>query len=118
MAYIKIKRGLDIPIKGKPSGPIQPLIFNNELPFLISLNLRPFEDLRFKLLTKVGDSVKKGQPLAEDKISSGRMFCSPAGGIVKEIRRGNKRSLQDIVIETSKTEEIHEWPKLKSNASK
>lgn len=101
MVHIKISKGLDIPIKGKPSGEVSPLL----TPGQIALDLAYFEDLKFTLLTKVGDLVKIGQPLAEDKASPGRMFVSPAGGIVKEIRRGHKRALLAIVIEVAHQEE-------------
>lgn len=40
------------------------------------------------------------------------MFASPAGGIVKEIRRGLKRRLLDIVIEIKGEEDIHQWEPL------
>lgn len=94
MVHIKITKGLDIPIKGKPSGQIQEL---PNPPFL-SLNLEPFEGVQFKLLAKKGDSVKIGQPLVEDKNSPGRVFVSPATGVILEVRRGLKRRLLDIVI--------------------
>ena len=94
MAHIKITRGLDIPIKGKPSGPIQEL----QNPPFLALNLDPFEGVQFKLLAKKGDVVKIGQPLVEDKNSLGRVFVSPAAGVISEIRRGLKRRLIEIVI--------------------
>lgn len=117
MAHIHVTKGLDIPIKGKPSGGIKRLIPAGEVsvvqsPVLLSLNLKPFEETKLKLLTKVGESVKIGQPLAEDKDVPGRMFVSPAGGVVKEVRRGLKRRLLDIVIEVAKEEEFVEFPKL------
>lgn len=109
MAHIKITRGLDIPIKGKPTGKIETLFPSGGAdparPQLIALDLKPFEEIKFRLLTKVGDTVKIGQALAEDKSLPERMFCSPAGGIVKEIRRGLKRCLTEIIIETAAKEE-------------
>lgn len=103
---IVIKRGLDIPFAGKPTGPILAL----EKPSKLSLNLDPFDDIRFKLQVKVGDEVKIGEPLAENKSVSGQMFVSPAGGKVSEIRRGLKRRLLDVVIDVAEKEEffIHE----------
>lgn len=109
MAHIKITKGLDIPIKGKPQGVVNTLTpsggANAAHPNQIALNLTPFADIKFKVLVKAGDLVKIGQPLLEDKSSPGRMFCSPAGGVVKEIRRGYRRSLLDIIIDVSKNEE-------------
>lgn len=117
MVHIKIKKGLDIPIEGKPSGDIQELIPGGEVyppakPLFIALNLRAFEDTKFRLLVKPGDVVKIGQPLAEDKDAPGRMFVAPAAGTIKEIRRGLKRSLQDIVIEVANNEDYLEFPPL------
>ena len=110
MVHITVKKGLDIPIKGSPTGSIQSIIekeFSNATsPTQIALNLYAFEDTKFRLLVKENDTVKIGQPLAEDKECAGRMFVSPAGGTVREIRRGPKRRLLDIVIEVADKEEI------------
>ncbi|MBA3816292.1 MAG: Na(+)-translocating NADH-quinone reductase subunit A [Parachlamydiaceae bacterium] len=110
--HIKITKGLDIPIEGAPQGYIKPLILSGEasskIPKYIALSLKEFEDLKFRLLIAVGDTVKIGQPLTEDKSTPGRMFVSPAAGIIHEIRRGAKRSLQEIVIAVASTEEYLE----------
>lgn len=110
MVHIKIKKGLDIPIEGKPQGNVQSFVRCGEAashhsPLLIALDLSCFDETKFKLLVRVGDRVKLGQPLAEDKEAPGRFFVSPAGGIVREIRRGLKRKLLDIVIEVDENEE-------------
>lgn len=112
--HIKITKGLDIPIEGAPQGNIKPLILSGEaspqIPKYIALSLREFEGVKFRVLVKVDDIVKIGQPLAEDKSTPGRMFVSPAAGVVHEIRRGAKRSLQEIVIAVASTEEHVELP--------
>lgn len=118
MATLKITKGLDIPIAGKPTGLAQMLVPGGEAtalirPQQISLDLRSFQDLKFKLLVKQDDVVKQGQPLVEDRNSPGRMFVSPAAGIIKEIRRGNKRSLIEIVISVDQVEEQQQvYPKI------
>lgn len=115
MAHIKITRGLDIPIKGKPEGTPKLLVASGDAralttPTHLALDLHAFDEIRFKLLIHVGDQVKLGQPLVEDKTTPGRFFVSPAGGIVREIRRGLKRRLLDIVIEVTGEEEIERKP--------
>ena len=55
-------------------------------------------------------TVKIGQPLAEDKECPGRMFVAPAAGSVKEVHRGEKRVLRDIVIDVAAKEESIEFP--------
>lgn len=101
---IVIKKGLDIPILGRPEGKISPL----PPPSLVSLNLAPFSEIGFKLLVKEGAQVKIGQPLAENKAVPGQMYVSPACGTVSEIRRGQKRQLLDIVIAVAQKEEYEE----------
>lgn len=112
MAHIKITKGLDIPIAGKPVGPIQPLKLSAEgsplkKPARIGLNLDPFDNTRFKLLVHTNDVVTIGQPLVEDKATPGRVWASPAAGVISEVRRGLKRRLLDIVIEVADQETYH-----------
>ncbi len=120
MVHIKITKGLDIPIKGKPEGRAQPLTLQTltpAAPAKASLNLDPFEGIRFKLLAKKGDRVKIGQPLLEDKSSEGRLFVSPAGGVVSDVLRGLKRRLMDIIITLDPVEEWHEHGPLDVNSA-
>lgn len=111
MVNIKISRGLNIPIEGAPreSGVARVELKSLERPEQISLDLKPFEDVKFKILVKSGDVVKIGQPLAEDKSCEGRVFVSPAAGTIKEVRRGLKRRLLDIVIDVAPQENYHEF---------
>lgn len=119
MTHIKITKGLDIPISGKPDG--KPKIFTSsgesELghPRQIALDLTPFDEVKFKILVRIGEKVKIGQPLAEDKDFPGRYFVSPAGGIIREIRRGLKRKLLDIVIDLDQQEEFQSLSKIDFN---
>jgi Na+-transporting NADH:ubiquinone oxidoreductase subunit A len=111
MTHIQVTKGLDIPIKGKPAGAIQSLHSGSRtaaLPTELALNLNPIEEIKFKVLVKVEEKVKLGQPLAEDKEFPGRFFVSPAGGTIKEIRRGLKRRLLDIIVEVDKKEEVEQ----------
>lgn len=107
MSAIKIKKGLDIPIKGRPQGDVRPFKRSGESSASIkriSLNLSEFNDLKFSLILKLNDKVRIGDPIAEDRSCPGRMFVSPAAGTIVEIRRGLKRSLLDIVIERDENE--------------
>jgi Na+-transporting NADH:ubiquinone oxidoreductase subunit A len=111
MVHIKVSKGLNIPIAGQPVGQPKPLMAGAgtssiTIPQKIGLDLTPFEECKFKILVRVDDRVKLGQPLVEDKDCPGRYFVSPAGGVVREIRRGLKRRLLDIVIEVAQEEEI------------
>lgn len=99
---IVVKKGLDIPLMGKPRGSVRPAKQAKQ----ISLNLDPFDDLRFKIHARIGEKVRIGQPLAESKRTEGLMFVSPAGGTISQIKRGVKRRLLDIVIELDEVEEV------------
>ncbi len=107
---IRIKKGLNIPIAGKPEGEVISL----HTPKRLALNLDPFDDIRFKVLVHIGDQVKIGQPLVESKTTPGMFFVSPAGGRVAEIRRGLKRRLIDMVVEVADKEEFTQHPPLQN----
>lgn len=94
--HIKIRKGLNIPIKGQPFGAVQTL----PLPSVLALDLDPFDFVRFTLRKKVGDAVKVGEAVAEDKKCPGRVFVSPASGEIKEVIRGLKRRVLQVVIAT------------------
>lgn len=92
---ITIKKGLDVPIVGAPQQVIQD---GNAIKTVAALG-EEFVGMRPTMFVRVGDSVKKGQVLFEDKKTPGVKFTAPAAGVVKEINRGEKRVLQSVVIE-------------------
>lgn len=51
-----------------------------------------------KLMVKVGDSVKAGDPLFFDKSNPDIKYVAPVSGEIVDIVRGAKRSIADIVI--------------------
>ncbi len=102
MVQIKIKKGLDVPVFDSQYFEVQDLARVS----LVALDLTPFSYLRLKALKKEGESVLTGEPLAEDKEDSGKVFLSPGCGVIKEIIRGERRSLSHIVIEAVEKEEF------------
>lgn len=108
--HIKVskRRGLDLPIEGRPQGEVRSLAASPQIAFQIDA----LDSIRFKLLVKLGDHVKMGQPLLSDKDCSVRQFVSSAGGVLREIRRGPKRQLLSLVIDRSDSEEHHQHPLL------
>ncbi|OJU80635.1 MAG: NADH:ubiquinone reductase (Na(+)-transporting) subunit A [Chlamydia sp. 32-24] len=117
---IKIKKGLDIPIKGKPEGEYKKLDLELENQKReskkVALTLDTFDDVKFRLLTKVGDVVKIGEPLAESKDFPGVIFVAPASGTISEITRGLKRRLLNIIIDVQENEQYLEFPKISSHS--
>ncbi len=62
--------------------------------------------LKPTMLVKVGDTVKLGQPLFEDKKTPGVFVTAPAAGKVVEVNRGEKRALLSVVIEKSGKDQV------------
>lgn len=91
---IKIKQGLDIKLKGQAEKVVECL----EAKFC-AIQPTDFIGVTPRLLVQEGDAVEVGTPLFIDKHDERITFTSPVNGIVKEIRRGEKRLLQAIVIE-------------------
>ena len=99
---IKISKGLDLPISGTPS-----LTIADE-PKCSSVSLlgNDFVGMKPTMMVKVGEKVKAGQKIFEDKKNPGIFYTSPAGGEVKSINRGDKRRFLSIEIEISDNEDF------------
>ncbi|CAM5200072.1 Na(+)-translocating NADH-quinone reductase subunit A [Alishewanella longhuensis] len=91
---IKLKKGLDIPLAGSPK---QEITTGNTITTVAVLG-EEYVGMRPTMAVEVGDTVKKGQVLFEDKKNPGVKFTAPIAGTVKEINRGAKRVLQSVVI--------------------
>ncbi len=91
---IKIKKGLDLPIKGAPE---QQISEGNAVTRVAVLG-EEYVGMRPTMHVQVGDKVKKGQILFEDKKNAGVKFTAPASGEVVEVNRGAKRVLQSVVV--------------------
>ena len=98
---ITIKKGLDVPVVGAP----QQVIHDGPSIKTVATLGEEFVGMRPTMFVKVGDSVKKGQALFEDKKNPGVKFTAQASGVVKEINRGEKRVLQSVVIEVDGNEQ-------------
>jgi len=91
---IKIKKGLDLPITGAP----EQTIGNTITVSKVALLGEEYVGMRPTMHVQVGDVVKKGQLLFEDKKNLGIKFVAPASGEVIEVNRGARRVLQSVVI--------------------
>jgi len=91
---VTIKKGLDLPIAGEP----RPVIEPGHRPSQVALLGEEYIGLKPTMLVDVGDRVKKGQPLFEDKKNPGVVFTAPASGDISAIHRGERRVLQSVVI--------------------
>ena len=93
---IDLKKGLDIPIKGKA----KPVVSKTVVPDTVAIVPSDFKGLTPRLLVKEGDRVLAGSPVLADKNHPDILITSPVSGTVKEIVRGDKRKLLEVRIGT------------------
>ncbi len=96
---INIKKGLDLPISGKP----EMVLNNGNNVNHVAILGTDFPGLRPSMLVEVGDVVDKGQALFTDKKNPGVIYTSPIAGKIVAVNRGAKRAFQSIVIEKDAT---------------
>lgn len=100
---IKLKRGLDIRLKGAA-----PLL-KKHMPLSAEVALVPssFSGLTPKVVVHEGDKVKAGQPLFVNKQCEEVRFASPASGVVTAVVRGERRKVLKVVVQTD-AEQVYE----------
>lgn len=99
MKRIRIRSGLDIPIKGRPRPEIHP----GPAILHVALCGPDYIGLKPRLLVSEGDMVGLGQPLFVDKRDPEVPFTSPGQGTVVSINRGARRVLESVVIRLGET---------------
>ena len=97
----RIRKGLDLPISGAPS----PEFDSGRPVSRVALVGDDYVGMKPKMHVQVGDAVKLGQVLFEDKKTPGVQFTSPGCGKVVAVNRGAKRKFESIVIELAGEEE-------------
>ena len=95
MAVHKIKKGLDLPIQGEPEQVIEAA----SPPPRVAIVATDHHGLKPTMHVKVGDSVRRGQLLFEDKKTPGVRYTAPGSGKVTAVHRGERRALQSVVID-------------------
>jgi Na+-transporting NADH:ubiquinone oxidoreductase subunit A len=105
---ITIKKGLDIPISGRP----EQTISDAKLPRTVAAVATDVSGIRPKMAVQVGDRVRTGQVIYHDKRNPGIPFTAPGAGEVISINRGARRALQSVVIrlDGDDAEEFRSWP--------
>lgn len=113
MISIKVKKGYDFKnIAGQPSldseemgKPAYVAVLPEKIPFIIP-----------RLRIEVGDSVKIGDVLFEDKRNPAVKFLSPGGGEIAQINFGPRRIIKEIVIRLAENEAQAEFDALSEKA--
>ena len=102
---IHIKKGLNIPMLGEAEKVIKKA---NPAEYY-AIKPTDFIGIRPKLLVQPGDKVKAGTALFYDKLQEQVHFTSPVSGEVTEIRRGERRVIQEIIIKADATIEYESF---------
>ena len=105
---IKIKKGLDIKLRGEAEKTIENAITSN----FFTLRPEDFHGVTPKLIAKVGTKVKAGEPVFCDKSNEAIQFVSPVSGEVIDIDRGEKRKILAIKIQADKEQVYKDYGKL------
>lgn len=104
---IKIKKGLDIKLKGEAEKATENAIVSN----YCTLRPEDFHGVIPKLSVKVGDKVKAGEAVFYDKSNEAVKFASPVSGEVIEILRGEKRRILAIKLQADKEQVYQDFGK-------
>lgn len=99
---IRIKKGLDLPLGGKPAMCID----TGAAVQHVALLARDYRGLKPTMLVAEGERVKLGQPLFSDKKNPRVLYTSPGAGVVTAINRGERRAFMSIVIALEGADEV------------
>jgi Na+-transporting NADH:ubiquinone oxidoreductase subunit A len=100
---IRIKKGLDIPLKGDVTDATPVELRANRVAVVPD----DFPGYLWKALVKAGDEVVKGSPLLGDKDTSKVNVVSPVSGIVEEVRRGERRKIEAVIVKAASVNKEH-----------
>jgi Na+-transporting NADH:ubiquinone oxidoreductase subunit A len=92
---IKIKKGLDLPITGKP----EQTIGEARTVRRVAILGEDYPGMKPTMAVAEGDTVAKGELLFSCKKTQGVNYTAPAAGKVTAVNRGAKRVLLSVVIE-------------------
>lgn len=94
---VKIRRGLDITLKGKAARTLAEPILSG----FFAIKPPDFKGLDMRVLVKPGDGVKTGTPVLADKFHPEIVLVSPVAGTVYSVNRGERRKLLEIIVKSS-----------------
>ena len=100
MTVHKIKKGLDLPIRGKPAQQIS----DGPTVSRVAVMADDFPGMKPGFEVEVGDAVRRGQVLFKDRRRGEVQHTSPAAGTVVAIHRGARRALLSVVVELNQAE--------------
>ncbi|MBV7439910.1 Na(+)-translocating NADH-quinone reductase subunit A [Weeksellaceae bacterium TAE3-ERU29] len=105
---IRISKGLDIKLVGEADKVISDVADSTEYAIVPD----DFHGIIPRLIKREGDAVKAGEAVFHSKLNDKVLFPSPVSGVVKEVRRGEKRKILAVVIEPDGANTSLEFPAL------
>ena len=102
MGTIKIKKGLDLPISGKP----EQKVYDGPRIHQVAILGEDYIGMKPTLQVAIGDKVKLGQVVFIDKKMPAVKYTAPGSGKVVGIHRGEKRKFLSIVIQLEGDDEV------------
>lgn len=104
---IKLRKGLDINLKGKASAEIMSV----KEPGFYALCPDDFTGVTPKVVVKEQEYVLAGGPLFIDKNHPEVKFVSPVSGVVTSVERGARRKVMSITVEAASEQDFVEFGK-------
>ena len=101
---IRIKKGLNINLVGAAEQTTSPAVSSN----VYAINLDDFHGITPKMMVKVGDEVKAGEPIFFNKNREDMLFASPVSGELIEIVRGARRRILTLKVLADKEQAFQE----------
>ena len=95
MATVKLKKGFDIQLLGAIS---DNTIVAGDSPQSVAVVPDDFHGIIPRMEKKEGEHVAAGEPLYHDKNHEAIKVVAPVSGTVKEVRRGERRHIDAIII--------------------
>lgn len=104
---IKLKKGLDIKLKGKPAE----VLLTGERSESFAILPPNFNGITPKIIAKEGSKVKAGSVLFIDKYHPEIKFVSPVSGEVTAVNRGERRRMLSVVIKPDAENQYEDFGK-------
>lgn len=106
MIPVNIKKGYRVNIAGEPSHDVEAL----GKPAQVALLPARIPFVKPRLKVQIGNQVKIGSPVFEDKRNPDLSFLSPGGGKIAQINFGPRRVIKEIVIALDHEEAYESFP--------
>lgn len=102
---IRIKKGLNIRLKGASEKKL------TSAPRSRTFSVKPanFHLITPKMTKKEGETLRAGEELFFSRNYPAMKFVSPVSGVLKEIKRGERRVITEIIIEADPQDQYHEY---------